>query len=386
MKVSKIELWPVSVPYRHEEKSSLVARAGVTDVVVKVTADNGLVGWGESTRAADVFGVVAAGRAMTPIVLGRSPWNREAICRDVYVAGAWQFQEMTGNFAWAGIDMALWDLCGKEVGKPLYQLLGGAMRDEVNYFCYVPFGTTAENVREHCQEGVRKGYSVFYVKVGVDAAEEERMLAEIRSVIGEQRKLRIDANQSWDAVTARRLINRWDRMFQLDFVEAPTQIAPLSITRDLKRQVSVPLCANEGMWRVEEAHRIIESKAVDYLCFSPYWVGSISRFMRLCHLADFHGLLVVRHTHGELGITAAAFHHLMLALPNVAQGNQQTASIMQDDILRKTLPIAEGPNWGLSDAPGIGWEVDEDKVRRYHELFQEQGEYVPYGQQFGRSH
>ena len=218
MKISKIELWPVNIPYKHEEKSSLVARAGVTDVIVKVTADNGLVGWGESTRAADVFGVLAALKAMTPIVLGRSPWNREAICRDGYVAGAWQFQEMTANFAWVGIDMALWDLCGKEVGKPLYQLLGGAMRDEVNYFCYLPFGTALEDVREHCLEGVGMGYSVFYVKVGVDTAVEQRMLAEIRGAIGAEGKLRIDANQSWDPVTARRLINRWHEMFQLAFV------------------------------------------------------------------------------------------------------------------------------------------------------------------------
>ena len=379
MNVSQIELWPVNIPYRHEEKSSLVSRAGVTDVIVKVTADNGLVGWGESTRAADVHGVLAAIEAMKPIVLGRSPWDREAICRDVYVAGAWQFQEMTGNFAWAGIDMALWDLCGKEVGKPLYQLLGGAMREEVNYFCYLPFGTTVENVREQCQKGLEDGYHVFYVKVGVDADAEQRTLAEIRNAIGDAGKIRIDANQSWDPVTARRLINRWHEMFQLDFVEAPTQIAPLSISLDLKSQVSVPLCANEGMWRVEEAHRIIQSRAVDYVCFSPYWVGSISRFMRLCHLAHFHGLQVVRHTHGEFGLTAAVCQHLMLAIPNAADGNQQTASIMQDDILKDALPIATRPNWGKSAAPGIGWEVDEEKVLRYHELFQQQGEYVTYG-------
>jgi glucarate dehydratase len=354
----------------------------VTDVIVKVTADNGLVGWGESTRAADVFGILAAVRAMTPIVAGRSPWDREAIGRDIDVAGAWQFQEMTGNFAWAGIDMALWDLCGKEVGKPLYQLLGGAMRDEVNYFCYLPFGTTLENTREHCLEGVRKGYRVFYIKLGVDTTMEERMLAEIRGAIGAECKLRIDANQSWDPVTARRLINRWDKMFQIDFVEAPTQIAPLSISQDLKHQIQTPLCANEGMWRVEEAHRIIESRAVDYLCFSPYWVGSISSFMRLCHLADFHGLQVVKHSHGEFGLAAAAFQHLMLAIPNAAEGHQHTASNMQDDILKYPVPIANGPNWGLIDGPGIGVEVDQDKVLKYHTLFLEEGEYLTYGNRF----
>ena len=379
MKVSKIEYWPVNIPYRYIEKSSLVSRTGVTDIIIKITTDNGLIGWGESTRAADVFGILKAVEAMAPIVMGRSPWDREVIRRDVYVTGAWQFQEMTGNFAWAGIDMALWDLCGKEVGKPLYQLLGGPMREEVNYFYYLPSGLTTEEIREHCMKGVKDGYHVFYVKVGVNEKEEEILLAEIRNAIGPNGKIRIDANQSWDPVTARRLINRWDDMFQLDFVEAPVQIAPLQITLDLKQQVNVPLCANEGMWRVEEAHRIIESRACDYICFSPYWVGSISLFMQLCRLAHFHGIQVVRHTHGEFGLAAAAFHHLMLAAPNTADGCQHTATIMEDDILIKDLPINTKPDWGIACKPGIGWEVDEQKVMQYHELFLEQGQYLTYG-------
>lgn len=382
MKISKIESWPINSPFQHEERSALVARAGLTELIVKITADNGLVGWGECTRAADVAGIQAAVSAMTPIVLGRSAWDREAICRDVYIPGAWQFQEMTGNFAYAGIDMALWDLCGKEVGKPLYQLLGGALRDEVNYFYYLPSASGLEEVRAACLDGVRRGYHVFYFKVGVHAHAEEEALAIIRATIGERAKLRIDANQSWDPVTARRLITRWHNLFNLDFVEAPTRIAPLSIHCDLQRQISVPLCANEGMWRVEEAHRIIVARAADYLCFSPYWVGSISRFMHLCRLADHHGLQVVKHTHGEFGLTAAAFQHLMLAIPNAADGHQQTASIVQRDVLPQRIPIADGPTWGLIDGPGIGYDVDEDAVLAQHELFRSQGEYLTYGDRF----
>ena len=81
---------------------------------------------------------------MRPIVLGRDPFDMEAIARDVFVAGGWQFQPMTGNFAFAGIDMALWDLCAKASGQPLYRLFGGAVRDEVDYFYYLNWGTPAE--------------------------------------------------------------------------------------------------------------------------------------------------------------------------------------------------------------------------------------------------
>ena len=94
MKIVKFESFPVRVPYRHVEKSSVIARSGVTDVIVKLTADNGLVGWGETTRAADAAGIESAVKAMAPVVLGRDPWDREAIQRDLCVAGLWNFQAM----------------------------------------------------------------------------------------------------------------------------------------------------------------------------------------------------------------------------------------------------------------------------------------------------
>ena len=72
----------------------------------------------------------------------------------------------------------------------------------------------------------------------------------------------------------------------------------------------------------------------------------------------------------------------MLAIPNAAEGHQHTASIMQDDILKSPIPIADGPTWGPIDAPGIGLDVNEDKVLQYYELFQEEGEYLTYGNRF----
>src|SRR5262249_49137979 len=109
MKVVNLETIPVRIAYKHVEASSLIARSGVADVIVKVTAENGLVGWGECTRAADVAGIESAVKTMAPLVIGRSPWDKEAIHRDLATPALWAFQPMTGNFAYAGIDMALWD-------------------------------------------------------------------------------------------------------------------------------------------------------------------------------------------------------------------------------------------------------------------------------------
>ena len=377
MKVVKLETFPVSIAYKHDEVSSIVTRSGVTDVIVKLSTDDGLVGWGESCTAADTAGIESAVRAMAPFVVGRDPWQTEAIARDVFVAAAWQFQPMTGNFAFAGIDMALWDLCGKACGQPLYRLFGGALNDEIDYFYYVHWGS-AEDVAAQGRDGVARGYSVFYLKVGVDQRAEESMLEALRQAIGGDAKIRIDANQTWSVPEATRILTDWHARFDIDFVEAPVPIDPLENMLDLRRPGLPELCANEGLWREADAMRVIKSRCAAYLCFSSYWVGSLRRFNSLIHAAHIEGQQVCKHTHGELGLTAAAGQHMMLSAPNACAGQQQTAQVMTDDILTERIPIADGPRWGRIEAPGLGVEVDVDKLATYHEAYRRDGEFTPY--------
>ena len=378
MRISSLETYPVRVPYQHDELSSIVARSGVSDVIVKLTTDCGLIAWGESRTAADTAGIESAIRSMAPLVVGRDPWETEAIARDVFMSGGWQFQAMTGNFAFAGIDMALWDLCGKSCGQPVYRLLGGALRDVVDYFCYLHWGTP-DNVAAQGRDGVGRGYSVFYLKVGRDTNLEEDMLGALRDAIGPDARIRIDVNQAWTLPQARRTLLRWHARYNLDFVEAPVSIDPVENMADLRQPGLPALCVNEGLWREADAIRIVQRRCCEYLCASNYWVGSFRRFHTLIHAADREGQLICKHTHGELGITAAAGQHAMLCAPNACDGHQQTAQIMTDDILTTRIPIADGPKWGRIDELGLGVDVDEDKLMTYHEEYRRDGEFVPYG-------
>jgi len=376
LKIVRLDAYPASIAYRHMERSSRVNRAGVTDVVLKLTADNGLVGWGESCSGADTASIEAAVRSMARFVVGRSAWDTEAIAKEVFGAGLWDYRPMTGNFAFAGIDMALWDLCGKAVGQPLYRLFGGAQRDSVNYFHYLSQGRP-DDLAEQCRDAVAKGYDCFYLKVGVNAAAEEDMLEAIRDTVGRSARIRIDANEAWSVPEAVRLLTRWHARFDIDFAEAPVRAVPHSLMLDLRQRVPVALCANEGLGRQSDALSMIESHAADVLCFSSYWVGSLRRFHSLSNVAALHGQTVLKHTHGEFGIAAAAGHHMMLALPNVADGVQQTAAIMDDDVVVDRLPISDGPEWGLVEKPGLGIEIDEDKLARYVEAYHRDGQFLP---------
>src|SRR5258708_20034326 len=104
MRIAKLEAIPVRIPYKRVETSSLIARGGVADVLVKVTTEDGLVGWGECTRAADVPGIESAVNAMAPVVIGRSAWDKEPIHPDPALHPLWAFQPMTDHLPYAGSD------------------------------------------------------------------------------------------------------------------------------------------------------------------------------------------------------------------------------------------------------------------------------------------
>ena len=376
MKVTSLETTIVNVPYRHREVSSRVSRDGVTDVLVKIGTGNGLTGWGESCSGADVVSVEAAVKAMAPMVIGRDPWAHEAIAADVYTTGLWDYRPMTANFAFSGIDMALWDLCGKDCKQPLYNLFGGLRRESVDYFCYLATGAP-EDVAAQCRAGVERGYTVFYVKVGIDFGAELKMVEAIRNAIGPERKIRIDANGRWSVNEALRNLAELDR-YRIDFAEQPVPPDPVRNMAELRGRTPVALCSNEGLGRVADCWEVIRSRAADVLCFSSTWIGSLAQFARLSHAAHTEGLKVCKHTHGELGIAAAAHQHVLLTLPNIVDGHQQTAAIMDDDVLADRLPIADGPTWGVPAGDGLGIRVDEAKVRKCHAHYRAHGQFLPY--------
>jgi glucarate dehydratase len=375
MKVVRWTLTSANVAYQHREVSSQVQRDGVTAGVLRLETDNGLVGWGETSAGADMASVNSAVAAMMPFVLGGDPWRAEALRRDAWHRGLWQFREGTANFAWAGIDMALADICGQAAGVPVHALLGGALRDSVDYFWYLS-GYDVEDLVNQARQGVARGYGTFYLKVGLDdRADVERIFA-IREVVGDAR-IRIDANGAWALPQARRVLADV-RAARLDFVEQPVRQVPTNLLGDLRRMVDVPVCANEGLWSEEQARERIEARVADVYCFSPYWVGSLRTFQRLGFLTHEHGARVCKHTHGELGIAATAGQHVMLTLPGVVEGNQQTSAHMVGDILNERLPIVDGPTWGQPTAPGLGISINEDALAAAAEAYDRDGQFWPY--------
>lgn len=376
MRVIGVDAIPANIPYERREVSAQVARDGVTDIVVKVTTDSGLVGWGESCSGADVVSVCAAIQAMKPFVLGRDPWHRERIQTDLWHHGLWQFRPTTGNFAWAGIDMALWDVVGKELGRPLHQLLGGNVRDSVSYFYYLSRGSPAD-LAAQCASGLALGYGCFYLKVGLDPTADIQMVAAVRQALGSGPRLRLDANAAWSVPEALLYLRKLSE-YDIDFIEQPVREHPLAAMAEVRARSDVPIAANEGLWTKADALDRIVSRVADVYCFSPYWVGSLTAFQRLSWLADSYGARVCKHTHGEFGIAAAASQQVLLTLHSIVEGHQQTASTMQSDLLTEEIPIRLGPHWAVDSRPGLGVDVNDDRLAEAAARYQRDGQMLPY--------
>jgi glucarate dehydratase len=170
------------------------------------------------------------------------------------------------------------------------------------------------------------------------------------------------------------VLDRWD----LDFAEQPVPAEPIENMLELKMRTRVALSGNESAIGRANAWAVIKKRACDVLCFSEYFVGSIGEFHRLGHAAAAEGLSVCAGSHGELGIAAAAHQHVLLNLPRVVEGNQQVANLMTDDIIKEQIPTTTKPSWGVIDGAGLGVEVNEEKLEKYHQNYLKHGQYLPY--------
>jgi L-alanine-DL-glutamate epimerase-like enolase superfamily enzyme len=164
----------------------------------------------------------------------------------------------------------------------------------------------------------------------------------------------------------------------IDFVEQPVRETPLGHLGELRHRSPIAVCSNEGLWSEADAYARIRAREADVFCLSPSWVGSLGAFSRLAYVAELEGLKICKHTHGELGIAAAACHHAVLTLANGVDGHQQTAKMIEHDVVRERLPVRDGPRWGVPDGVGLGVEIDEDALEEAAERFRVDGQFLPY--------
>ncbi len=366
MRVTNVRTTIVSMPFTEVERHSTGSDDMATEVIVQVDTDEGITGIGEALSTFCPEAVEVAIKHMARFIVGESPYQIEAFYQRVF-AGRWQYYRHFGHTAAASIEMALWDIVGKAVGQPVHQLIGGAVRDRVDHYCWVQRKAPAL-MREEARRGREQGFTVFYTKVGIDARSDVEAVEAVRDGAGPDALLRVDANAVWSPAETIRMIREMNR-FNLDFVEQPISILDLDGLIHIRATTGVPICIDQAAWTQWEILHALRRQAADYICAEPARCGGLLEFKKACSAAELSNVPIVRHVGPELGIMSAAALQVCATVRNLAIGNQTWVPLLNDDIIVEDLRTFTNGTLPVPTGPGLGVSIDPDKLRQYAELY-----------------
>ena len=368
MKITRVETIPVEVPLKEGLTTKTAGGEHVVSpyVVVRVHTDAGLVGLGEATLSPRWSGetspgcVAAIEGLIGPAITGQDPIAITALRRTI------DGTIRHNPFAKAAVEMALWDIAGKAAGQPVYQLLGGKVKEELPMKMVVGAFPVDQAVAL-AQRFLDWGATCLKVKVGLDPTTDIARVHAVREAAGPDIPIGIDANQGWDLATARRCLAD---MGDLLFAEQPV---PTTDPRDLARlrgDTRIPIMADESVFTLQDARRLTELGACYILSVYPGKHAGIAATREIAHVARAAGVVCSMGSNLELGIATAAMLHLAAAEPSLDDarypGDYLGPLYHQADLLKEPLQL--GPSVArVPDGPGLGVELDEDQLERYRD-------------------
>jgi L-alanine-DL-glutamate epimerase-like enolase superfamily enzyme len=373
MRITGLRGTPLAVPFVTDEVWAYGRRSGLISVLVHVDTDEGPVGIGEAAAYPSTDIVLAVLKAVEPLVVGEDPFRIERIMKRINVVGTWHHVKATSP-AIAAVEMACWDIVGKACGQPLVNLFGGRVRDEVDYFYYLGQRAPDELV-DAAKAGRERGFRTFYLKVGSDDPRVDIARVEaIRKGAGDDALIRVDANEAWSSAAAIRIIGEMEQV-GLELVEQPVSGRNLPEMAYVRSRIATPLLANEASWTRWDQLAVIQQAAADAVSVDNQMDGGLSNLRHGAAMCEVAGLPVLKHSLGELGIATYAGLHVLAATPNVTYASQGYGSLLADDILaeRSPLPYVDG-RLAVPDAPGIGVDLDEDRVARAAERYEREAD------------
>jgi galactonate dehydratase len=356
-------------------------------VFLKVTTDEGVVGWGEPNLEGKPEAVLGAVAELEEYFVGADPRRIEHHWQAVY-RGSFYHRGAVLNSALSGIDQALWDIKGRALDAPVYELLGGPTRDAVRAYAPIVGDRSPERLdgspellAERAVERVEAGYDAvkmipfaetWHVDTPAAVDRVEAAVAAVRDAVGREADVAIDAHGKLSPAMARRVLDAVEPYDPL-FVEEPVKPEYDHRLGELRQHTAVPLATGERRFSKWEFRELCES-GVDVFQPDPSHAGGISEVRRIAALAETFGVAIAPHC--PLGpVALAAAVHVDAAVPNFLI--QETPGFYGgrfDAYVSDGLAMTDGAV-DLPDAPGLGVTVDEDALR--HPDNQGHDQYVP---------
>src|SRR5262249_14891913 len=195
---------------------------------------------------------------------------------------------------------ALWDIVGKACGKPLYELLGGMVRDRMPIMYYL-FRFPLDDMICRAEKAIADGYNTIYFKVGGDLREDIEVVAAIREAVGSQAQIRIDPNEAWTPGTSIRFIKQIEQ-YDAEWVEQPTPHNEIEALARVRKAVNTPIAANQTSWTFKDVMQTLRMDAADVVVIDFYQTGGLLTYKKAVALCEASGIPVNHHSWGELGI------------------------------------------------------------------------------------
>lgn len=384
MRITGLDAWTVAIPFRAPIFSAYgVSYPARIRTFVRLTTDVGATGIGETgVSATHRVRADEQLRALTdeiaPLIVGESPHDYLAL-----------LQKLRFRPESIAIELACWDLMGKAAGVPVYRLLGGhGYRDQVPVAGYFFFRAPDREGRhavdlDNCVSRVVEmidtaGFETVKLKLGVYPPDEEvDAVGRIRTAIG-RRGLRIDPNGCWSLPTAKRMLHRLDPL-GLDYVEEPIKFVPARTANStqagvpsldtpglahLRMTCRTPIAA-DGCYRIDMLRQIDRAGAADVVLGDIQGSGGIRGLDEFFTVARALNLAATLHSGTELGVQQAAKLHVAAAHPEIRLAGDAIYPDYVDDVLvGGKLPVLQG-KMAVPQAPGLGVELDEEKLAQY---------------------
>lgn len=359
MKIDKINIYPFNIDTEEVFKIATMSLSGAKNVLVEIRTNQGLTGWGEASPFRSITGEtqginLAAAVELREALLGKNPL--EVITRTEEME-AWLPFNTTIRSAF---DMAIYDIASQAAGLPLYAFLGGTRRP-VETDLTIGIGTAEEAV-EKTKKILNKGFRIIKTKVGISIEDDLKRLRAIRETAGPKVKIRIDANQGWDRVTAVHCLESYKEL-DIEFCEQPVRARDFEGMKYVSDHSSIPIMADESVFSPSDALEIVRTQAAPLINIKLSKSGGISAGLKIAHIAQAGYITCMTGCMSESGLANTAFTHFAMANSVVKYFDLDANEGHVNEPIKGGAVFDKG-HVIVPDDPGIGATPEPDFIKK----------------------
>jgi D-galactarolactone cycloisomerase len=370
MKIERVDVFPVShkMPEKPEIRMGVGRMVKRDAVLVRITAEGGLVGWGEAHHGRSPGAIARLiETTLAPMVIGMDALDAQGVWSRMYRGHLASHGFGAGTaIAMSGIDIAVWDLRGKAAGWPLYRLLGGGLRAIKAYagglsLGYQPPETLVEEAGRH----VAAGYRALKLRIGDDVGRDATRIKAVRKALADEITLLSDGNTGYRIEDVRRIVPVLEEA-GIAWLEEPFSSYDENAYAIAARLTSIPLAAGENHYTRFEFQRLLDQGAVQILQPDISKTGGITETMRIAAMCSARSLTVNPHS-SMTALNLAASLHVLSAVdnPGYFEADVSHTNLFRTELGDHDFSIGSDGCLFAPDRPGLGVDVDEDFVRAH---------------------